>query len=162
MGIKLTKDSIDLGIVTRNRAEMVAFYRDVLGFDDLGESQSIVGTMHRLVCGTSAIKLVTPPEPPAADAPSGGIGVATGYRYWTISVPDLAEVLSACEAAGRPVVLRPTVARPGSPSRWSRTRTGTGWSSSRPRRPGHTTLGRAGWPGPGHRSSVVQSRCSVG
>jgi glyoxylase I family protein len=108
MGIRLTKDSVDLGIVTRNRAEMVGFYRDVLGFEDLGESQSIVGTMHRLVCGTSAIKLVTPAEPPP-----GGVVGATGYRYWTISVPDLAEVLDACEAAGRPLVLPPTVARPG-------------------------------------------------
>jgi catechol 2,3-dioxygenase-like lactoylglutathione lyase family enzyme len=113
MGIRLTKDSVDLGIVTRNRAEMVGFYRDVLGFEDLGESQSIVGTMHRLVCGTSAIKLVTPPEPRTADAAPGGFVGATGYRYWTISVPDLAEVLDACEAAGRPVVLPPTVARPG-------------------------------------------------
>jgi glyoxylase I family protein len=113
MGIRLAKDSVDLGIVTRNRAEMVGFYRDVLGFEDLGESQSIVGTMHRLVCGTSAIKLVTPPEPPTADAAPGGIVGATGYRYWTISVPDLVEVLDACEAAGRPVVLPPTVARPG-------------------------------------------------
>jgi glyoxylase I family protein len=113
MIIKPTKDSIDLGIVTRNRAAMVAFYRDTLGFEDLGESQSIVGTMHRLVCGTSAIKLVTPVEPPAAIAPPGGIPAATGYRYWTISVPDLAEVLRACEAAGRPVVVPPTQARPG-------------------------------------------------
>jgi glyoxylase I family protein len=113
MVIKLTKDSIDLGIVTRNRAAMVAFYRDTLGFDDLGESQSIVGTMHRLMCGTSGIKLVTPNEPPAADAPPGGIPAATGYRYWTISVPDLSEVLSACEAAGHPIVLPPTEARPG-------------------------------------------------
>jgi glyoxylase I family protein len=113
MGIRPTKDSVDLGIVTRNRAEMVGFYRDVLGFEDLGESQSIVGTMHRLVCGTSAIKLVTPAEPPSADAAPGGVVGATGYRYWTISVPDLAEVLDACEAAGRPVVLPPTVARPG-------------------------------------------------
>jgi catechol 2,3-dioxygenase-like lactoylglutathione lyase family enzyme len=113
MVIKLTKESIDLGIVTRNRAAMVGFYRDTLGFDDLGESQSIVGTVHRLMCGTSAIKLVTPVEPPAADAPPGGIPAATGYRYWTISVPDLSEVLGACEAAGRPIVLPPTEARPG-------------------------------------------------
>jgi catechol 2,3-dioxygenase-like lactoylglutathione lyase family enzyme len=113
MAIDVTKDSIDLGIVTRNPTEMVAFYRDTLGFEDLGTSQSIVGTMHRLLCGTSHIKLVTPPEPPAGEAPPGGIVVATGYRYWTISVPDLEEILRACEAAGRPVALPPTVARPG-------------------------------------------------
>ena len=99
--------------MTRDLAPMVAFYRDTLGFTDMGEAQSIVGTMHRLGCGTSHIKLVQPGTPPPAVAPPGGVGAATGYRYWTISVPDLDEVLRACEAAGRPIVLPPTVARPG-------------------------------------------------
>ena len=61
--IRLTKDSVDLGIVTRDLAPMVAFYRDTLGFTDMGEAQSIVGTMHRLGCGTSHIKLVQPGTP---------------------------------------------------------------------------------------------------
>jgi glyoxylase I family protein len=113
MVIRPTWDSIDLGIVTGDLAPMVAFYRDTLGFDDLGEAESIVGTMHRLACGTSHIKLVPPATRPPAAAPPGGVGAATGYRYWTISVPDLDEVLRACEAAGRPIVLPPTVARPG-------------------------------------------------
>jgi glyoxylase I family protein len=113
MVIRPTKDSVDLGIVTRDLAPMVAFYRDILGLTDLGESQSIVGTMHRLACGTSHIKLVQPDTTPPAQAPPGGVGAATGYRYWTISVPELDEVLDACEAAGRPVVLPRTVARPG-------------------------------------------------
>jgi glyoxylase I family protein len=109
MVIEPTKESVDLGIVTRELEPMVAFYRDTLGFTDLGESESIVGTMHRLLCGTSHIKLVRPPAPPPGQAVPGGVGAATGYRYWTISVPDLSEVLAACEA----VVLPPTVARPG-------------------------------------------------
>ncbi len=113
MGITPTKDSIDLGIVTRNRAAMVAFYRDVLGFEDLGESQSIVGTMHRLVCGTSAVKLVTPAEPPPADAPPGGVGGATGYRYWTISIANLDEVVRNCESGGYKVAVPVTEIRPG-------------------------------------------------
>jgi catechol 2,3-dioxygenase-like lactoylglutathione lyase family enzyme len=113
MVIKTTKDSVDLGIVTRDLAPMVAFYRDTLGFSDLGESESIVGTMHRLLCGTSHIKLVRPATPPPGQPPAGAVGAASGYRYWTISVPDLSEILAACEAAGRPVVLPPTVARPG-------------------------------------------------
>jgi glyoxylase I family protein len=113
MVIEPTEDSVDLGIVTRDLAPMVAFYRDTLGFTDMGESESIVGTMHRRVCGTSHIELVRPGTSPPADAPAGGVGAATGYRYWTISVPDLAEVLRACEAAGRRVVPAPTVARAG-------------------------------------------------
>jgi glyoxylase I family protein len=111
--MELAKDSVDLGIVTRDLGPMVAFYRDVLGFSDMGESQSIVGTMHRLVCGTSHIKLVRPETAPEVEARRGGVGAATGYRYWTISVRDLREVLARCEAAGRPLVLPPTVSRPG-------------------------------------------------
>ena len=86
MPVKLSKDSIDLGIVTTDAAAAVGFYRDVLGFEDLGEMPMPGGTMHRLMCGTSAIKIVTPRKPPAGTAPPGGIQGATGYRYWTISV----------------------------------------------------------------------------
>ena len=129
---------------------MVAFYRDTLGFTDMGESQSIVGTMHRLVCGTSHIKLVRPGTPPPEAAPPGGVGAATGYRYWTISVPDLAEVLRACEAAGRPVVLPPTVARPGDHRRDGR---GPG------RQLGGVPAGRrrAEGSGPAHQSSQART-----
>ena len=113
MGVNLTKDSIDLGIVVKDAAASLAFYRDVLGFDDLGESPMPGGTMHRLSCGTSQIKLVSPKREPAATAPPGGIGGATGYRYWTISVSNLAEIVAACEAAGVKVAVPITELRPG-------------------------------------------------
>lgn len=38
MTAQLSKDSIDIGIVTTNAPECLAFYRDVLGFEDAGES----------------------------------------------------------------------------------------------------------------------------
>ena len=113
MGVNLTKDSIDLGIVTMNAAAMVGFYRDVLGFTDDGEMPMPGGTMHRLRCGSSAIKLVSPSREPKATAPSGGIQGATGYRYWTISVDNLDDVVAACEAVGRKVAVPVTDLRPG-------------------------------------------------
>jgi glyoxylase I family protein len=113
MGVKTTKDSIDLGIVTNDAAAAVGFYRDVLGFEDLGEMPMPGGTMHRLMCGTSAIKIVSPRKPPPAAAPPGGIQGATGYRYWTISVNNLEEVVADCEAAGRNMVVPITDLRPG-------------------------------------------------
>ena len=113
MPVKLSKDSIDLGIVTTDAAAAVGFYRDVLGFEDLGEMPMPGGTMHRLMCGTSAIKIVTPRKPPAGTAPPGGIQGATGYRYWTISVSNLEELVADCEAAGRTVVVPVTELRPG-------------------------------------------------
>jgi catechol 2,3-dioxygenase-like lactoylglutathione lyase family enzyme len=113
MALKLTKDSIDLGIVTLNPEKALGFYRDVLGFEDAGESPMPGGTMHRLVCGTSAIKLVTPKKAPPATAPGGGIQGATGYRYWTISVASVSELVQQCEAAGVNVVVPVTELRPG-------------------------------------------------
>ena len=113
MAANLTKDSIDLGIVTTEPAAMVGFYRDVLGFEDQGEMPMPGGTMHRLACGTSVIKIVATRNAPPATAPPGGIQGATGYRYWTISVSNLAEVVAGCEEAGRTVVVPVTELRPG-------------------------------------------------
>jgi len=113
MTAALSKDSIDLGIVSRDGAACVAFYRDVLGFADLGEMPMPGGTMHRLLCGSSVIKIISLRRPPTTDAPPGGLSGATGYRYWTISVTNLLDVVAGVEQAGRRVVVPPTQLRPG-------------------------------------------------
>jgi catechol 2,3-dioxygenase-like lactoylglutathione lyase family enzyme len=113
MSVALTKDSIDLGIVTNDAAASIAFYRDLLGFEDLGEFPMPGGTMQRLQCGTSTIKIVSMKKAPLAAAPLGGIGGATGCRYWTISVSNLAEIVAACEKAGRKIAVPITELRPG-------------------------------------------------
>ena len=71
------------------------------------------GTMYRLGCGTSTIKIVHHDKVPEAAAPRGGIAGATGYRYWTISVSNLQEITDACAATGRKVVVPPREIRPG-------------------------------------------------
>jgi catechol 2,3-dioxygenase-like lactoylglutathione lyase family enzyme len=113
MGAELVRDSIDLGIVTNNQEAMVAFYRDVLGFKDAGTMPMPGGVMHRLMCGTSSIKIVQMKRPLETTAAPGGIGGATGYRYWTIAVSNLEEVVSQCEAAGAKVAVPLTEFRPG-------------------------------------------------
>ncbi|HTO08692.1 MAG TPA: VOC family protein [Myxococcota bacterium] len=106
MGIKTTKDSIDLGIISVNGPAMLAFYRDVLGLAHQGDMPMPTGgLMHRLACGTSVIKLVVPDKPPASRAAPGGIGGGTGYRYWTISVSNLDDVVSAAQSAGHKIVI---------------------------------------------------------
>lgn len=114
MGIALAKSSIDLGIVTTNGAPMLAFYRDVIGLAVQGEMPMPGGngTMHRLLCGESLIKLVVLPSTQAVAAP-GGIGGANGYRYWTITVGNLAEMVQACAAAGAKVVMAEREIRKG-------------------------------------------------
>ena len=114
MGVQLTKDSIDLGIVVRNADAALAFYRDALGFEHIGSGPMPGGSvMHRLMCGTSMIKLVAFDPVPEAANPPGGLNKATGYRYWTISVSNIAEMVAACTAQGVKVKVPVTEIRPG-------------------------------------------------
>ena len=115
MGVKLTKQSIDLGIVTTNGPAMLTFYRDVLGFKYVREMPMPGGKgalMHQLLCGESMIKLVVAETLPAKPAPGGALGGA-GYRYWTISVSNISELLAECTAHGAKVVMPETDLRPG-------------------------------------------------
>lgn len=113
--LQLTKDSIDLGINVRDGEAALAFYRDTLGFEHVASIPmgGGGGTMHRLLCGTSLIKLNAMDEPPEAANPPGGPRTAIGVRYWTISVANLDEVVAKCEAAGYTVAIPRREARPG-------------------------------------------------
>ena len=113
MGVKLTKDSIDLGIVIHDSEKSLAFYRDTLGFEHVGDMPAGGGTtMHRLMCGTTLIKLLRQAAAPAPAAP-GGIQGSAGYRYFTISISNIAEVVAACEAGGYKVPVGIREFRPG-------------------------------------------------
>lgn len=110
---QLTKDSIDLGIVVCDAEKSLAFYRDLLGFEFQGEMPMPGGgTMYRLLCGTTLLKLVQANDDPARAA-GGGITGACGYRYFTISVSNIDEITSACESAGHKVAVKPRELRAG-------------------------------------------------
>ncbi len=110
MGVEVTKDAIDIGIVVRDGPAALKFYRDTLGFRDIGDmprGPEANSTMHRLVCGKTLVKLIELDTPPAASNPSGETRAATGYRYCTISVSNMDAVFADCEAGGYPVVSSP-------------------------------------------------------
>jgi predicted enzyme related to lactoylglutathione lyase len=65
------------------------------------------------MCGDSMIKIVIPGKEPPGTAAPGGINGSTGYRYWTISVSNLSEILATCGASGYKVVVPETELRPG-------------------------------------------------
>jgi catechol 2,3-dioxygenase-like lactoylglutathione lyase family enzyme len=113
MTVQITKDSIDLGIVVRDGDAALRFYRDTLGFEHTATTPMGGGKMHRLMCGTSMIKLVVLDQTPEAAPAPGGIPGATGYRYWTVSVSNLQEVAERCAAAGYRVAVQPREIRPG-------------------------------------------------
>jgi len=114
LAIELTKQGIDLGIVTADGDAALKFYRDTLGFRQEPDTPFPAGgTMHRLWCGDSLIKIVVPDRPPEARPAGGGPMGATGYRYWTISVSNLAQLVDDCRARGYRVRVDPTEVRPG-------------------------------------------------
>jgi catechol 2,3-dioxygenase-like lactoylglutathione lyase family enzyme len=117
MAIEHQQRAIDLGIVITDSERSLGFYRDLLGMVHEGDMPMPIGgggTMHRLRCGDSLIKLVCFDSTPESRAASGGIEAATGYRYFTIHMSNIHEVVDACVAAGVTVVtpvveLRPKV-----------------------------------------------------
>jgi len=114
VGVELTKSAIDLGIVTTDGEAALKFYRDTLGFRHEADTPfPMGGTMHRLWCGDSLIKVVVPDKPPEHGPAGGGITGATGYRYWTISVSNLEAVVADCRAGGYRVRVEPREIRAG-------------------------------------------------
>ena len=88
-GINLTKDSIDLGIIVEDAARALGFYMDTLGlrYDAIGAATLPDGSvMHRLLCGTSLIKVRELPKAPAAKSAPGGITTSTGLRCASITL----------------------------------------------------------------------------
>ena len=113
MGVELQKEALDLGIVSNNQEAVVAFYRDVLGLKE-GPEMKFPGMLIRpLECGNSRIKIVHMKNEPEAASPRGGLGGATGMRYFTLWISNLDATLAACEAAGAKVAVPVTDAGAG-------------------------------------------------
>ena len=114
MPAQIAKESIDLGIVIKDKEASLKFYRDTLGFQFVQEMQMGNGVVQqRLLCGTSLIKLLSPADTPKISNLPGGIGAATGYRYWAFIVDNLHELIAEIKAAGYVVHADPREVRPG-------------------------------------------------
>ena len=112
--MEIQKAAIDIGIVTNNMDAMLEFYRDKLGLDfEATIPMPGGGTMHRYRVGDSVVKIVeTEPRPPVEATP-GGVRAATGYRYWTIHVPEIEKLVSRLAAEGVEVAMPVKTIRPG-------------------------------------------------
>jgi catechol 2,3-dioxygenase-like lactoylglutathione lyase family enzyme len=114
MAVKLTKDSFDLGIVVADIEASLAFYRDFLGLPFQRKMpMSKTTTLHFLAAGTGAIKLWEVTEPPAPVAKGWPLEAAPGYRYITLSISNLDEVVDAASAAGIEIRVPATELMPG-------------------------------------------------
>jgi len=103
--VQVSKDSIDLGIIVTDEKAAVGFYRVALDLVWEDEQALPGGRMYRLKCGTTVIKLVKLERTPTAKPAPGGPMAGLGYRYFTISVPDIRGLVAQLEAKG----IRPTV-----------------------------------------------------
>lgn len=116
MSIEFGPEPVAIGIVVRDGDAALSFYRDVLGMTHEGDMPMPIGgggTMHRLRCGPTLVKLVNLDTNPEAQAPAGGIVDGSGIRYVTINVVDLAAAMAQCEQAGAPVIMKAVELRAG-------------------------------------------------
>ncbi len=115
MTVQLAKSAVDLGIVISESERSLAFYCGLLGLEHVADMPMPIGgggTMHRVQCGDSLLKLVcfhTTPQPAAGV----GINGALGFRYLTLIVSNLDQIMEACLAAGVTVAVPVTDLRPG-------------------------------------------------
>ncbi len=115
MSVQLAKSAVDLGIVISESERSLAFYCGLLGLEHVADTPMPVGatgTMHRVQCGDTLLKLVRYGETPRPAAP-GGIAGALGYRYLTLIVSNLDEIMQECVDAGVVVTVPVTEIRPG-------------------------------------------------
>lgn len=115
MTVQLAKAAVDLGIVISDSEKSLAFYCGLLGLEHVTDIPMPIGgggTMHRVQCGHSLLKLVKFDDPPHL-AVAGGLTAALGYRYLTMIVSNLDAIMAACADADVPVAIPVSEIRPG-------------------------------------------------
>lgn len=104
---------LEAGIVTATAEELLAFYRQGLGFELNATHEFPQGIVHRLHRDGAGLKLFQPvdgarahprPEPWHRDA---------GFGYAALHVDDVDRVFGEATAAGATAVTPPTSHRPG-------------------------------------------------
>jgi catechol 2,3-dioxygenase-like lactoylglutathione lyase family enzyme len=100
MAMQFVTPMVEVGLVTNNLAQMLHYYRDVLGLPYREKLEYPGGMQERLNCGDSVIKLVTWEQPPAQRSPGGPANAATGIRYISFSVANIRQVVADVRAAG--------------------------------------------------------------
>lgn len=121
--IKMTKDSIDIGIVVKDLAVSEKFYGDTLGLPvvreveikgpDAVQAGCASGPFHfkAFQAGDVQLKVVQADANPPSG--TGKVDAATGVRYLTFSVESVEESFNALKAAGVPMQGEVTEVVPG-------------------------------------------------
>lgn len=113
MTAKLSSDAIEIGVVVHDADRSLEFYRDVLGLPYLGDLDFGVARMWRFQAGTSVVKLLRFHEEPTAANPPGEV-TATGYRYMSLFVSNIDDLVAEVAQSGGRVAMPVTEFQPGS------------------------------------------------
>lgn len=100
MSAQLLANNLEVGIVTTNMAAMRRFYEEILGLPYKEHIEFPGGQMHRYQVGENILKLVSMDQPPTQANPPGGGATATGFRYCSLVVGNMREVVATARAAG--------------------------------------------------------------
>jgi catechol 2,3-dioxygenase-like lactoylglutathione lyase family enzyme len=112
-GSKMAKPALDVGLVTADAAPLLQFYQGVAGFEPQPPLEIPgIGTIHRLACGHSLMRVMVPTEPPEPDD-AARFSARAGIRYLTLEVEDIERAVEAVRAYGGRVALEPFALRPG-------------------------------------------------
>lgn len=113
MTAKLSSDAIEIGVVVRDADRSLEFYRDILGLPYLGDLDFGVARMWRFQAGTSVLKLLRFHEEPTEANPPGEAN-ATGYRYMSLFVSNIEDLVAEVAQFGGKVAIPVTEFQPGS------------------------------------------------
>ena len=115
MSVQLAKSGVDLGIVIGDSEASLTFYCGLLGLEHVADMAMPIGgggTMHRVQCGDSLLKLIRFDSIPPAAA-GNGIAGALGFRYLTLIVSNLDEIDETVRGADVAIAVPVTEVREG-------------------------------------------------
>ena len=113
MGSRMAKPALDVGLITSDAERLIRFYEGVVGFERQPPlTLPNIGTIHKLACGHSILRVLVPTSPPEPDR-AASFSARAGIRYLTLEVTDIDAAVEAVRAFGGSVALPPFELRPG-------------------------------------------------
>ena len=113
MGSRMAKPALDVGLVTRDAERLIRFYEGVAGCERQSPlTLPNIGTIHKLACGHSILRILVPTTPPEPDGATS-FSARAGIRYLTLEVTDIDAAVDAVRVFGGSVALPPFELRPG-------------------------------------------------
>ena len=121
--IKMTKDSIDLGIVVKDLDVAAKFYGETLGLPEVRDVKITAEVAKQSGCAAGAfrfkafqageVQLKIAQAEAGPPSGTGKVDACTGVRYFTFSVESVEEAYKSLKAAGAPMQGEVTEVVPG-------------------------------------------------